>query len=245
MPPFIFKILVVTLFVSLVAYTTIWQIRLAVNQWTYELFHKNEAVDDYKKVDEILGSFERIRVDKLEDKYAKDTWIKSQEYSKAYSGAVFYIVDRKDIYQTIAGQARIKDLLSKDAQFRRSLLYDFKKIYWRIDKKILYKIIDLRKELEKAGHDKNAFKINSAYRTPKHNKRVGGAPKSRHIWGQAVDLRVSDVNKDGRYTKEDKQIILDILEHKVIKNQGGIGRYPGSRAVHMDVRGYRARWDSY
>jgi hypothetical protein len=39
--------------------------------------------------------------------------------------------------------------------------------------------------------------------------------------------------------------VLDLLEKEIIKSSGGIGRYPGTRAVHFDVRGYKARWDSY
>lgn len=56
---------------------------------------------------------------------------------------------------------------------------------------------------------------------------------------------IKDVNQDGQYTDDDKQLVIDLLERKIIKNQGGIGKYPGTRVVHMDVRGYKARWDSY
>jgi len=51
--------------------------------------------------------------------------------------------------------------------------------------------------------------------------------------------------KDGKSTKEDKDIVLDTLEKKVIKNEGGLGSYPGTQSVHYDVRGVRARWDSF
>ncbi|MEL6669954.1 MAG: hypothetical protein AAFP08_13345, partial [Bacteroidota bacterium] len=80
---------------------------------------------------------------------------------------------------------------------------------------------------------------------PKENASAGGASLSRHILGQAIDMLIGDINRDGRYTDIDKQIVLDIANQDIIGDRGGIGRYPGTRTVHIDVRGYRARWDSY
>lgn len=37
---------------------------------------------------------------------------------------------------------------------------------------------------------KTPLLINSAYRTPSHNKRVGGNAYSLHLWGKAVDLAI-------------------------------------------------------
>jgi zinc D-Ala-D-Ala carboxypeptidase len=36
------------------------------------------------------------------------------------------------------------------------------------------------------------FTINSAYRSPEQNARVGGKPNSSHLRGLAVDIRVND-----------------------------------------------------
>ena len=36
------------------------------------------------------------------------------------------------------------------------------------------------------------FKINSAWRCEKHNKKVGGKPDSAHIYGKAADISTPD-----------------------------------------------------
>jgi len=95
---------------------------------------------------------------------------------------------------------------------------------------------------------------------PKYAKLIKGAQyyeiKGEHLFqkvvgdfrlkeGEAVDIKIGDINQDGFANQEDKTIVLDLLEKQIIKNTGGIGRYPGTLSVHYDVRGYRARWDSY
>lgn len=36
------------------------------------------------------------------------------------------------------------------------------------------------------------FKINSAYRSPEHNAKIGGKPNSSHLKGLAVDISVTN-----------------------------------------------------
>lgn len=212
---------------------------------SYDFFNDNNLIEDKNNIDEILGSYERLKVSQLDGNYKKISKISTSIYLKMHIGAEFYLVNSKDVYRYIAGDIRIRDLLSRDEFYSASIMDRSNPIYWRIDKEILYKIIELRQELEQNNYEKNGFEVRHGYRTPEHNESVGGASKSRHIKGEAVDMVILDVNKDGEYTDEDKQIVIDILEQKIIKNQGGIGKYPGTRTVHMDVRGYRARWDSY
>lgn len=61
----------------------------------------------------------------------------------------------------------------------------------KIDNILLAKLQQLRSALKKP------IKINSGYRTPEHNVKVGGAQKSRHLYGRAVDIstRNLDVNE--------------------------------------------------
>ena len=50
--------------------------------------------------------------------------------------------------------------------------------------------------------------INSGYRSPEVNKRVGGAPTSNHLTGCAVDIHVTGFEQAIRYAS----ILLDISE---------------------------------
>ena len=48
-------------------------------------------------------------------------------------------------------------------------------------------------ELDKAREIAGVpFVINSAFRTPEHNAKIGGSPNSSHMRGLAVDISVTD-----------------------------------------------------
>ena len=52
---------------------------------------------------------------------------------------------------------------------------------------------DFLAKLDKARELANIpFTINSAYRSPEQNARVGGKPNSSHLRGLAVDIRAND-----------------------------------------------------
>jgi GH25 family lysozyme M1 (1,4-beta-N-acetylmuramidase) len=81
------------------------------------------------------------------------------------------------------------------------------------------------------NHFGKAVVINSGYRTPTYNKKVGGASYSQHLYGTATDIRINGVNpKD----------IAKYVE-TLIPNTGGIGIY--SNFVHVDVRRNKSRWN--
>ena len=74
--------------------------------------------------------------------------------------------------------------------------------------------------------------VNSAYRSPEHNKAVGGVSNSQHVLGTAADIRPEDL-KD---LSELQKIADELNPH------GGVGFY--NTFVHVDVRGEKSRWDN-
>ena len=79
------------------------------------------------------------------------------------------------------------------------------------------------------------IRINSAYRSPAHNKAIGGVKNSQHVLGKAADIKVKDI--------ETKDLYL-IIESLIIDGQmtdGGLGLY--DTFVHYDIRGSKSRWD--
>ena len=73
--------------------------------------------------------------------------------------------------------------------------------------------------------------INSAYRTPAYNKKVGGAAQSQHLYGMAADIVVAGV--------EPKKVAAYV--EKLMPTTGGIGIY--STFTHVDVRRAKSRWN--
>lgn len=117
-------------------------------------------------------------------------------------------------------------------------------------------------QLEEMGHPVENVGMISGFRTPNYN-RSGGDPSgrgnlSRHMYGDAADIfidndgdgQMDDLNGDGRVNREDARILVqaaEAVERRYPSLAGGIGLYgpnPGAHAgfVHIDTRGYRARW---
>lgn len=81
------------------------------------------------------------------------------------------------------------------------------------------------------NHFGKAITINSGYRTPTYNKKVGGSSNSQHCLGTACDIVVKGVTP--------KQVAT--YAETLLKNRGGIGIYP--TFTHIDVRESKARWN--
>lgn len=109
----------------------------------------------------------------------------------------------------------------------------------------------LKYKLEERGYSKKLLVI-STKRLKIHNnllvKYSTAAKKSKHLIGNAIDFIVLDVNNDGKVNRIDVDIVFEILDTEIIKNEGGIGTYKNEsfffnqQMIHIDARGYKARW---
>lgn len=222
-----------------------WMSRDLAFQILYDWTHHNPPIETKGKSKKILTSFETISYKKLDAAYLEHTLSNQAKFKKMLSEKRYYKIDRSQMYQYIVGKHRLKQFLSKDSYYKASLFDKSKQQYWLINERLLYRILELQNALKEMGHNSDAFTVRSGHRTPQRNKQVEGAGSSRHIVGEAADLVIGDINMDGRFTQDDKAIVLKLVDERIIAHRGGVGRYPGSRVVHIDVRGRRARWDTY
>ena len=92
----------------------------------------------------------------------------------------------------------------------------------KLDSLLLYKLQKLRDTTERP------IIVTSGYRTKEYNKKVGGSPKSQHMLGKAVDIKINGLTPDEIAIKAEKI------------GFGGIGIY--KTFVHLDVRHIKTRW---
>lgn len=117
-------------------------------------------------------------------------------------------------------------------------------------------------ELVAMGHPVENVGVISGFRTPQYNAHGGNTGGrgsfSRHMYGDALDFYIDndgngamdDLNGDGSVDADDGRVVAeaaDRVERQYPEYVGGIGVYspnPGAHSgfVHVDTRGYRARW---
>ena len=234
-------ILIVTIGIML----TNWRIRDKLFEIKYDFLNNNKEIHTKKEIDLILKEIKKVKYSDLEERYLRYTKSNKKKYQEILKKVTFFEIERKDLNRRIAGRFRLKDFMCKDNYYKNCILQHEEKLICAFNPKVFYKTIELLGELEKLGYNKNGFEIVNGHRHPSYNEKIGGASLSRHIKGEAVDIRVNDINLDNKINKLDKDIILDLLENKIIKDEGGIGLYPGTKNVHYDVRGVKARWNSF
>jgi len=219
--------------------------------YLYDLVSQQFPIESEEAIDQQFDSFELVTYADLPDR--KKISLASDEAkvcyavkkTEFYSDQLFLKISWFDRYKFLVADYRVLDFLSGSHLFSNSSGFPHfdKTQYLPIDKKILYKILQLKIELDKQDYLGDQFMINSGFRTPFYNEAVGGKICSRHQFGDAVDIRVYDVNDDQVADAKDAKIVYDLLNQSIIRNEGGLGKYKSdSNVLHFDTRGRRARW---
>lgn len=76
--------------------------------------------------------------------------------------------------------------------------------------------------------------ISSGYRTPSHNRKVGGVKNSQHVHGRAADIMCKKES-----TEAIGSLLKTLMDDGIIP-KGGVGIY--KTFVHYDIRGRKALW---
>lgn len=114
-------------------------------------------------------------------------------------------------------------------------------------------------ELRREGVEVDTLGVISGYRTPHYNRMIGNVPNSRHVYGDAFDFfvdrdndgRMDDLDGNGRSDNGDVDYLHALVERFLARPEagqlaGGLGKYYSTNYhhgfVHVDTRGYRARW---
>lgn len=90
---------------------------------------------------------------------------------------------------------------------------------------------DLVASLEALWSLSGGFSISSGFRCTYRNEEEGGKPGSQHLQGKAADLHPKALHPAQ---------LARMCNSVASFRGGGVGTYPSF--IHVDVRGYAARW---
>ena len=133
--------------------------------------------------------------------------------------------------------------------------------YLVLELRLIDKLELVLSDLQRRGINTRGVTVMSGFRTPSYNSgggnTAGRADLSRHMYGDAADIYIDndgngtmdDLNGDGRVDIRDARLIEESV-NRVERMQpglvGGTGVYVACCGhgpfIHIDTRGYRARW---
>lgn len=172
--------------------------------------------NDVKTIQEILNQI-GIDVGKADNKMGDKTRHGIRAFQKIFGLTVDGVVG-KNTWAVLNKAKGIKNF--KVQEFACQHCREIK-----IDINLLVKLEELRKAV-----GNKPLVIRSAYRCPVHNKNVGGASKSQHLYGKAVDISHHNIGR----------ALLERHADRIF-SKGGVGM-GGNNIVHVDTRNGKARW---
>ncbi|MBL0941788.1 MAG: YcbK family protein [Alphaproteobacteria bacterium] len=108
---------------------------------------------------------------------------------------------------------------------------------WRTNEKIAInpKLFDMLHKLSFSLGTKKPLEIICGYRTSQTNEKLrqaksGIAKRSRHLTGDAIDFRAPGID------------LKDLRKAALLEKAGGVGYYPKSGFIHVDIRDKPASW---
>lgn len=168
------------------------------------------------------------------------------------AGLIRVTPQNRDVY--VSRHFRLGDFLTKGQE-------NVWPKYVAMSPRLLDKLELTIQELQATGTPVHHVGVISGFRTPSYNAGGGNTggrgALSRHMYGDAMDWfvdndrdgRMDDLNGDGRVDTGDGRVIVEAAEAVEREHPslvGGIGLYrpTGAHAgfVHLDTRGFRARW---
>ena len=123
--------------------------------------------------------------------------------------------------------ARVDDQVSQHFQAGEFLPHDSSYRYLRLSPRLVEILEKIR-----SGVGGLSVTVHSGYRPPAYNRQIGGASQSAHVDGLAADISVPGLSVARLHQ------VADLI----VGETGGVGYYPDQGFVHVDVRGFLARW---
>lgn len=208
-------------------------------------------VTNYANPDYLNGKFEPLNEYPLWLAYYSDNETKAKRYnpimwqysSKGSVPGIRGNVDLNYLYDSVITEEKAETIQtdhivvnayskSKDGNKNLSSNFKVKEFACKDNSDVIFIAPELVEVLQKIrNHFGKALNINSAYRTPTYNKKVGGATYSQHLYGTAADIRINGVApKD-----------IATYAETLLNGTGGIGIY--NNFVHIDIRKEKTRWN--
>ena len=131
--------------------------------------------------------------------------------------------------------------------------------YIVLHERLLLKLELVLQAVNEQGYRADSLHVMSGYRTPFYNRAIGNVQYSRHVYGDGADVFVDtsprddlmdDLDGNGTIDVRDARLLYEIVDGLEGGDDanlvGGLAAYAATAAhgpfVHLDVRGYRARW---